>query len=115
MCYPFLSGGDFILNHDPQGNQAVCQMNKFIPEGVDAMRTAINETCISKLFFMPRDGIFALLACPSILGGVLHGHERGRPFGDLEAPSIGGASSFTGPEKNTDVARIPSSRTATWR
>ena len=90
--------------HDPQGNQAFCHVNKFIPGGVDAMRTAVNETGVSKLFFMPRDGVFALLACPLILGGVLHGHDRDRPFGDLEAPPIGGASSFAGPERIADVA-----------
>ena len=49
-CYSFWQGGDFIKNDEPQGNQVFCQMNECIPEVVKAMRAAIKETGISKLF-----------------------------------------------------------------
>merc|ERR1719437_221731 len=49
-CYAFWQGGDFIKNDEPQGNQVFCQMNECIPEVVKAMRAAIKETGMSKLF-----------------------------------------------------------------
>merc|ERR1711933_631045 len=49
-CYAFWQGGDFIKNDEPQGNQVFCQMNECIPEVVKAMRAAIKETGVGKLF-----------------------------------------------------------------
>jgi len=49
-CYGFWQGGDFIKNDEPQGNQTFCQMRECIPEVADAMRQAMQETGVGKLF-----------------------------------------------------------------
>ncbi len=49
-CYAFWQGGDFIHNDEPQGNQALCQMNECTPEVVQAMRACVKETGEAKLF-----------------------------------------------------------------
>ena len=49
-CYSFWQGGNLIKDDEPQGNQVFCQINECIPEVVRAMRAAIKQTGISKLF-----------------------------------------------------------------
>jgi ribulose-bisphosphate carboxylase large chain len=49
-CYGLWQGGDFIKNDEPQGNQVFCQMRECIPEVVQAMRQAMQETGAGKLF-----------------------------------------------------------------
>lgn len=49
-AYDFWSGGDFIKNDEPQGNQVFAPMKKTIPLVVDAMKRAQDKTGEAKLF-----------------------------------------------------------------